>query len=389
MESSMINVLFALLRESVCGQPCPDALREQITPEMLPKLYAISKSHDISHLLAGGLHSPSLAADDPFLQKFAKQQMLAVYRYRQINYELEQVCLILEAAAIPFIPLKGSVLRRFYPQPWMRTSCDIDILVHESDLDRAIEVLVAQRGYENKGRDYHDVSLFSSGGVHLELHFDLVEEEYANEASRLLERVWEYATPREDCSYHCEMREEMFYFYHMAHMAKHFEFGGCGIRPLLDLWILDHSVEHDALQRDRLLEEGALLVFANACRSLSGAWFSGATADATAQAMQRYILTGGVYGSMENRVAVQQKKSGGRLGYLLSRIFLPYESLRDLYPILQKKRWLMPLMQVRRWFRLLFGGRMKQSLRELRTNEKISEEKRNETASLLDRLDLH
>ena len=30
---------------------------------------------------------------------------------------------------IPFLPLKGSVIRQYYPEPWMRTSCDIDILV--------------------------------------------------------------------------------------------------------------------------------------------------------------------------------------------------------------------------------------------------------------------
>lgn len=29
------------------------------------------------------------------------------------------------------------------------------------------------------------------------------------------------------------MKEEMFYFYHIAHLAKHFEVGGCGIRQII------------------------------------------------------------------------------------------------------------------------------------------------------------
>lgn len=48
----------------------------------------------------------------------------------------------------------------------------------------------------------------------------------------------------------------------------------------------------------------------------------------------------------------------------MSRIFLSYDSLKVLYPTLQKHRWLTPIMQVRR-FRLLFKGKMKTSLHEL------------------------
>ena len=50
---------------------------------------------------------------------------------------------------------------------------------------------------------------------------------------------------------------------------------------------------------------------------------------------------------------LQQESRGGRLDYLLSRFFAPYEKLKSYYPILETHRWLMPLMQVRRWFMLL------------------------------------
>lgn len=64
-----------------------------------------------------------------------------MYRYKTINCELEQIGKTLEKANIPFILLKGSVIRKYYPESWMRTSCDIDILVNELDLNSAIRLL--------------------------------------------------------------------------------------------------------------------------------------------------------------------------------------------------------------------------------------------------------
>ena len=391
MEQTVTDVLLALLRLEINGVgAAEDSFAELLdSPDTRKALYQLAKKHDMAHLLCAALERCSLLPkDDEVTAKLQKQQMLAVYRYQRFQYELQQLCCLLEEAAIAFIPLKGSVLRRFYPEPWMRTSCDIDILVKPTDLERAISLLVEKHGYTNKGRDYHDVSLFSPSGVHLELHFDLVEEEYANRVGELLACVWDHVSPVDGCTYHMEMTDEMFYCYHVAHMAKHIEFGGCGIRPFLDLWILDHRVPHDRQARDAMLARGNLLTFANAARELSEIWFSGNAHHEWSKRLQDYVLEGGVYGTMNNRIAVQQKRSGGGFAYVLSRIFLSYESLRSLYPILNKHRWLTPFMQVRRWFRLLFGGRMRSSMRELKINQEISDSQRQSTADLMDRLGL-
>lgn len=65
----------------------------------------------------------------------------------KINHEYNRICDALESVEISFLPLKGSVLRQYYPEPWMRTSCDIDILVHENDLEKTTEYLVRDLGY--------------------------------------------------------------------------------------------------------------------------------------------------------------------------------------------------------------------------------------------------
>ena len=369
MDQGTNQILFALLRSAVRGTRLTDEERALYSDEKLNDLLTLSKKHDVAHLLIFGLKQNALLSGEALALE--KNLLKAVYRYERLHYDYVRSCAALEVAKIPFIPLKGSVLRDYYPEAWMRTSCDIDILVRQEDLGTAISCLVQNLGYEEKERSPHDVSLFTSTGNHIELHFDLVEEGRANNAIAVLSAVWENTSPRAGSTYHHEMSDPFFYFYHIAHMAKHFESGGCGIRPFIDLWILDHREDADACRRDALLAEGSLLNFANTSRKLSEIWLSGAEADPLSLQMQAFILQGGVYGHTDNRVALQQMKKGGRVGYILSRIFAPYEKLKGYYPILEKHKWLTPIMQIRRWFMLLKPDVAKMAKRELTVNSNI------------------
>lgn len=165
----------------------------------------------------------------------------------------------------------------------------------------------------------------------------------------------------------------MFYFYHLAHMAKHFENGGCGIRPFIDITILDNIDGANIEKRNELLEKGNLLIFAEAARNLSKVWFSSSDHDEVSQQMENYILRGGVYGTTENRVAIQQQKKGGRLKYLLSRLFIPYDEIKYKYPILEKHRILTPFMEIHRILKMLFSREAKnKAYNEMQSNQKIT-----------------
>ena len=52
-------------------------------------------------------------------------------------------------------------------------------------------------------------------------------------------------------------------------------------------------------------------------------WFGNAAHDEATRRLERYILYGGVYGTVDNRMSVRQAKSGGKLRYAWSRIWLP------------------------------------------------------------------
>ncbi len=119
----IIRTMMDLIASEVCGKSI-DKSQYSLTDEELVKLYKLSKSHDLAHLVGDALIKNDLIGDGEVKAKFQKQMKLAVYRYEKINYELGRLRKVLNEAEIQFIPLKGSVIRQYYPKPWMRTSCD-------------------------------------------------------------------------------------------------------------------------------------------------------------------------------------------------------------------------------------------------------------------------
>lgn len=383
---------FALLRYALCGAEIPQSVKETLAEEGLEKVYQLLKMHDLAHLAYDGLRS--FAADGALAQTeayglFKRQQQLAVYRYEQKLYEYEQICKTLEEAEIEYLPLKGAVLKAYYPQEWMRTSCDIDILVRADKLGRATEALQTKLHYKLEGNHSHEVSLFAENGVHLELHYDLIEDYLPPISAGVLSAYWNTAQPVAAGSYRYEAADEQFYFYHIAHMAKHFEMGGCGIRSFMDLWLWLEKTGVDEAKYAEILKKGDLTTFAANVNKLARVWFSDGEHDGLTVRMEAYVLGGGVYGSMENHIAVENtKRKQGKFRYVMRRIFMPYEYLKWQYPILQKHKWLTPFYEVRRWGRLIFKGKWKKSVREMRSVNALENAKREEVAVLLKDLGL-
>lgn len=382
------KLLFSLIRIVICGERPDKGLQSDCTPEKLEAVYALALRHDLAHLVGQAVSQLSLPESET-VQKCKQAAMSAFLRYVRLDQAYTRVCDVLESSGIPFIPLKGSVLRSYYPDAWMRTSCDMDILVHEEQLELATAVLEEKLQYRREKKGSHDVSLFSPEGIHLELHYSTIEDSVSSDAQKLLSHIWEDASPIPGSVYHLKISDAMFYYYHMAHMAKHFVGGGCGIRPFLDIWILNHRVEHNREAREQLLEKGNLSTFARASEKLSRVWFSGEAPDRMSLEIKDFILSGGTYGNLENRVSMNRAKKGGKLRYALSRIFLPYDVIKYHYPVLQKHKLLLPFYQVVRWCKLLFCGGAKRSVRELQVNASGSSHEAASATELLNYLGLN
>ena len=406
------RAMMNLIGSEICGNAvCADEIKA-LSDDELKALYKLSKSHDLAHLVGNALIKNNLLDEEnpngdenhdgdkkqvggenysgvirsEIKQKFEKQILTAIYRYENINSELKTLKTAFEEEKIPFIPLKGSVIRQYYPEPWLRTSCDIDILVHEEDIERAIAFLTNKNGYTLEKKAYHDYSLFSPAGVHLELHFNL--KETRDKIDKLLVKAWNYAYRRDENSYEYLFTNEFFIYHQLAHASYHFVGGGCGIRPFIDVFLLEKHLKYDKNKLDELLTEGGIKIFSDDFYHLSKVWFAGEKHSEITEKMEIFLLSGGVYGNAENKTASEQSRNKGKAGNIFKRIWMPYDHLIILYPDLKGKRILQPFYEIKRWCKLFKKDIFKKSMRELKTNTSMSQEKVDETKAMLKDLGL-
>ncbi len=375
-----IQALFIELLRAALNGETPRGLSEQeLSADTATALYRLAKQHDLAQVVAGALSEVGAELPSQLASALQKEQFLSVYRTGQLNFALSQIRSCFDGAGIAYIPLKGSVIRPYYPDPSMRTSCDVDILVHEKDLNAAMTALESA-GYRRGDKNYHDVSMFSPEGIHLELHFNI--QENMDNLDAVLTDAWEYAIPDEGSGY--KFSNEFFAFHIFAHMAYHFLAGGCGIRPMADIWIMEHKMGITYADAKVLLEKAGIYRFAEHMSALATQCFS--TGEIADDPALEYIFKGGIYGSMQNKVTVQKEATGSTLSYALKRIFLPYKTMVSVYPILKKAPYLLPFCHVARWLRILFGGRAKHAVSELTHTIDVSDKEMADIKALRDRL---
>ena len=343
MRTKTQQELIDIIRFEIRGIPLPDGF--SVSEE--GALIDLAKKHDLTHLVYDALTKNGISC----VSSFAMQQYYAsIWRAEQMMHELESMTDLFEEANIDFIPLKGAVMRPLYPEAWMRTSADIDILVRESEFGLACEMLEKKLSYvEESEKSVHHISFRSpSNNVHVEVHRTLLTE-YQTELQVIdqLSPVWEQVYPRSGHKHFLYMADPYFYLYHIAHMAKHLTgSGGCPIRSLIDLWLLDTFPEQNEPGRNDILTKAGLLTFAQMMSSTAKAWLEGDSVPS--EELEQFILAGEIYGSTKKRISLGIK-TNGFLPFIFNRLFLPYDVLKYSYPILQKHKWLTPIFQAVRW----------------------------------------
>lgn len=342
MTQAVRDTLIAVLRYAMGEGIQPETPSAEDCSELL----RIAHQQSILPIVYDGLKR--LGASAKALAPYEKARLKNGYYAIQRDDALLRIRAALDAAQVPYVLLKGAVIRQLYPDPDWRTSCDIDILVQEERLEEAIRVIEAQTAFHAKQRNYHDVSL-ANDHIHLELHFSLKENMGAMDP--LLSRAWEYAMPTGDGSRYTFTPEYQI-FHVVAHMAYHMAHGGLGIRPLLDLWLLRQKSVFDEANVSRMCTESGLHVFYEACVALIDAWFEDLPVGADLAVLEAHCLGGGAFGHKATASAARLREQHAT-GYLFRRLFPSREIMLGEFPGLNGRPWRLPWYTLKRWARLL------------------------------------
>ncbi len=287
-----------------------------------------------------------------YLREYRKQKIVL-----EAKQELETNDVIekLESMGIRHMPLKGYIVKNLYPSPDMRTMSDIDILVEPSRIDDAVKAMKAG-GFElSSDGDLH--CNIDRGNVHFEFHRALVNESYKN-LTAYFGNGFTRAKKSDGYNYKYELSREDMYVFLLAHLAKHYRYGGTGIRTMLDLYVYRRA--YPDLDMNYILEETekiGLEKFQLIAEKIADDWFGGSF-DGVFDSVSGYIISGGVYGKKEMSVVNRMINSDenvnvGKFKSIWFMIFPDYQLMSELFPILQKYKFLLPLFWVIRWFKSL------------------------------------
>lgn len=368
-EKAVLNLIRSVITDFKCD-----------APENQDEVMDFAREHSLTYITATALAKAS--GKNSYLA-LSLAEAAKVQRQSAAQATFEDA---LEKSSIDHIALKGAVLRPLYPEPYMRSSCDIDILVREKDLDRALEVILPIMPCEKTDKRVHDIMLMYGGGLVLELHFSLAEQD--DKKSEVLGRVWDNAVLCEGTKHTYKMTDEFFTFHLLSHAAYHFVSGGCGIRPFIDLYITCQKLSPDMDKVFSLCRECGIETFSKNALHLMRVWFDGKEHTETTLLMQNYLLPAGSFGNLYTKMAMYKSKSGGKTRYVLRQIFPPVGDMSHPYPILKKAPVLLPVMWVLRWIRLIFSERTAKGLKKIRMMNKVTDKSSATADMILDRLDL-
>lgn len=353
----------AILRSALGGDALPE-------PENAPdwgRILRAASRHNLLPMTAAGIEHYAGFVPEKARQTLEKARHQALFVEATRDLELEQLFNALSEEKIEFLPLKGTVLKRFYPSPELRTMGDVDLMIWPKDHARTEKILTAS-GWSLESRGVYNDKYTSRSIPLLELHHALVDRwgVFPSETMKkyfspecLFERL--VRTPG---SFMLQMSPNDFFIYHFLHLIRHIFAGGIGVRFILDHYILTTELLDDSARAEaaKIIQAEGYERFFTLLNALSLFWFGKSTdCPREAEKLGEATFLGEIFGERQNVVPGRirhflkdRDTLPRRLIYIFRRAFPQYEKTVCYYPSLKKCPALLPLYWVRLNFDRLF-----------------------------------
>ena len=300
----------------------------------LDHLYQSAGKHMLSSMTGQILRSAGITSSD-----FTKAIALSERKTIILDDEYKKITSEFESSQIWYMPLKGHILKEYYPGFAMREMSDVDILYDSSHAEDSKKIM-ENLGYEVKSfGDKNDDDYIKKPVSNFELHRNLFKkveqkrfyEYYKDAKDRLL--------VKDDGNFYgYHFKPEDFYIYMIAHEHKHFNYSGTGLRSLLDTYLFLKNNKLNMVYVSQETDKLGISDFEKKNRSLAIDLFNGAELSNEEQAMLEYIISSGTFGNFDNKVGNEVKKTGGKCKYIIRRLFGPI-SKKDPYNVYFRKRY--------------------------------------------------
>ena len=332
---------------------------EPYAPCDYDKLYSFAKFHQITCLVYRGLCGDEAFVSSPAYARWTNLFYFLFSHSEKQLYETSRVCRAFEEAGVDYMPLKGCLLKRMYPETYLREMGDSDILIRLCDYGEKIKPVMSALGFTERLESAHEfVWELPQENLSLELHKSLIPD-YNKDFYAYFGTGWDKCAPVAEGLHEYAFSAEDEFIFLFTHFAKHYRDAGAGVKYVVDFYVYfrNHpSLNFEYIQNE--LQKLQLNVFFQNVQKLIGVWFNGEEPDETTDFLTQKIFASGVYGAADKTLSAglkQSKKSKNyRFLYAVKVIFPPYSSMKQKYGILNKLPFLLPFCWVARWFTVLF-----------------------------------
>ena len=363
----------------------------------LSELYQISYEHNLDSLVYMQIRKKleSRNQHNMFLRSLLNDVFCDVNRRDM----LREFTSYMEEIKVPFICMKGSVFRDYYPIPTVRSMGDVDIIIKPEDKETVDDIFVNKMGF-TRFVDNHSVWTYYLKDFQFEVHNHMFYEEltsdfdYIEYFDHIFEHIHHDKVFDIESDYLYVPDENYHFLYLMTHTAKHIINNGSGFRAYLDMVMFTRN--NNKLNWEWIREELKkmnLLQFTETCFALCERWFDVKMPlphkeldESFFEEITEKTFNDGVFGldNKENEGAHTAKEiKRENRGYWLTSIrlmthllFPPYEDmiLAPWYSFLKGKRWLLPFAWIYRWIYCIihkFGFALNRLTEPFRIKEKI------------------
>lgn len=334
-------------------------------------IYQLAKKHKIIPILCFAIiklpkdYIQTILHMESYMLMYKQNLVLDANR----SYETERLKSVFNSQKIDFILLKGSFIKHYYPDTFMRRMSDIDILFRGTDF-KTLDTIFENLGYKILQKGAKDTAYINPvNNIKIEMQPHLIDMGYS-EWYEYLQDIWEKCS---NDKHEYKMNLEDFYIYHIIHMAKHFKNGGIGLNHILDIYVMNLTFKPmDWSYIENELLKINLYKFNQTMQALVRYWFNNKnTINFSKEDMEmiaEYVFAGGAFGTKKQQETNHIVTRGDHKLSYRKKVFPNSTIMINYYgAFLKKHKYFLPLYWIRLNFtRLLnYNKKTKQSIHHM------------------------
>jgi hypothetical protein len=328
--------------------------------------YMLALENGLSALVHKGLNQKLIS--DKLKQMLQRNFYDYVARDTKQQLAVKRLDDILNEHQIDHIFLKGTMLKKLYPETYLRGMGDIDILVKAHEMKHVHEVFKKEKIICTSRSKQHDV-FQTEDELLVEIH-PMLYKDFNKKYEHLFSDPWKYAKLEKNHLYIFEHEFEIVYL--LYHLAKHMDSSGIGLRSVLDIGIYFKAYEakmNEEVLKSYLLDT-EMLKFFSTMIEVNQRYFGfdfklnltnlDSMDEKLFNELTDYLVRSGIHGQgrdfnpFEARMASYELHEKSRFRMIINLIFPSYDSVKAMYPYVAKARILIIFGWIQRWIKLIF-----------------------------------